>query len=69
MVEVFKTNVAKESQGKAIVSSLNQLFPNVRITFDLDDCDNILRVEATTLDPNAIINHLHSNGFECEPLD
>ncbi|MES2747638.1 MAG: hypothetical protein V4648_04625 [Bacteroidota bacterium] len=69
MVEVFKTNVSEESQSQAIVSTLSQQFPSFKINFDLEDCDNILRVEANILDPIKIIELLHSNGYNCEILE
>ena len=36
---------------------------------DLEDCDRILRVEATTLQAAAVIHHLRRAGFWCEELD
>lgn len=69
MVEVFKTSVSEESQSRAVIAELAGLFPHFRINFDLEDCDNILRVEASALDPNSIIQLLQSNGYSCEILD
>jgi hypothetical protein len=45
-IEVFKTNVRNTNQADKIIRRLNVLFPNHKINFDLDDCDNILRVES-----------------------
>tara|TARA_R110002124_G_scaffold274893_3_gene444972 strand:- start:952 stop:1218 length:267 start_codon:yes stop_codon:yes gene_type:complete len=46
VIEVFKTNVGDTLQADKILQRLNELFPNHKINFDLEDCDNILRVES-----------------------
>ena len=45
MVEVFKTNVQEDKQSQMLMEKLSYHFPHCRINFDLEDCDNILRVE------------------------
>jgi hypothetical protein len=39
MVEVFKTNVENINQAQQILKELKKNFPQLRIGFDLDDCD------------------------------
>lgn len=45
-VEVFKTNVDSEKLALKIIRSLTKRFPHYKVNFDLDDCDNILRIES-----------------------
>jgi hypothetical protein len=46
MVEVFKTDVNDRATAARIISDLNQAYPSSRVNFDLEDCDNILRIES-----------------------
>ena len=49
--------------------SLNRLVEkNGCWNFDLEDCDNILRVESQSLDAPIISSLLQNNGFDCEEL-
>lgn len=45
MVEVFKTNEENYTDSEEILKTLKKKFPLLKINFDLDDCDKILRVE------------------------
>ena len=47
MVEVFKTNVDSEYTAMKIANALHRKFQFHKVNFDLEDCDNILRVEST----------------------
>lgn len=69
MVEVFRTDVAEQSQGERLVSALMERFPDFKVNFDLEDCDRILRIEAKSLNPLQVIECLRSNGHLCELLD
>ena len=48
MVEVFKTNIEDTPTAEHISGQLHRKFPDYRVTFDLDDCDHILRIESST---------------------
>lgn len=66
---VFKTSVFAHSQVRKLGPMLNQLISKEgRWNFDLEDCDNILRVEAQSLEASSIASLLHNNGFHCEEL-
>jgi len=66
---VFKTSVLAGSQVRKLGPMLNQLAGKEgRWNFDLEDCDNILRVEAQYLEATSIASLLHDNGFHCEEL-
>ena len=69
MVEVFKTNIQEESQSDKMVQLLLHHFPDNRISFDLEDCDKILRVEGDEVCPVTIIKMLRGRGFDCLVLD
>jgi hypothetical protein len=45
-VEVFRTNVTSPAQGAAVLGALRARFPALVGTFDLDDCDRVLRVQS-----------------------
>jgi hypothetical protein len=68
MVEVFKTNVENKDQALQILESLKKKFPRLKINFDLDDCDKILRVEGKNISSGAIIALMKSNKFLCQVL-
>ncbi|TQM51263.1 hypothetical protein BDE36_3039 [Arcticibacter tournemirensis] len=47
---------------------LNEVIPLAKWTFDLDDCDKILRVDTPAGSPETIIRTLRDTGFNCEEL-
>ena len=68
MVEVFKTNVQHRELAEQLASILRGRFPFFKINFDLQDCDNILRVEGNQICVETIIEILSTRGLECEVL-
>lgn len=68
MIEVFKTNVQEMEQSKVIVMKLLEHFPNSVITFDLEDCDKILRIHSGSISNQRIIEVVNSYGYDCEVL-
>lgn len=68
MIEVFKTNVQEVDQSIMIVGKLLEHFPTSVVNFDLEDCDKILRVHASSISNHKIIELLNSYGFHCEVL-
>ncbi|WP_100615167.1 hypothetical protein [Confluentibacter citreus] len=68
-VLVFKTSIHKKSHIKKVKPLLNDLIAkNGYWNFDLEDCDNILRVETQTISSDTICNVLNNHGFWCEEL-
>ena len=68
MVLIFKTDAFSqlEFHVKALLSS----FKNIsKIDFDFEDCDKILRVEATENLTTEIEFLLNSKGFYCKELE
>jgi len=69
MVEVFKTNVIYESQAILLSGLIAQAIPCLKVNFDLDDCDHILRIELSgRLDNQKLIGLLRDHGFHAEEL-
>ena len=69
MFEIFKTNVENAKQAETLVTLLHHYFPFAEINFDLDDCDNILRVKGEKFCLACITQTLAKKGFECQVLD
>ncbi|WP_375324907.1 hypothetical protein [Flagellimonas sp. GZD32] len=68
-VHVFKTSVQRKGEVKKLRASLNGIIDqNGCWNFDLEDCDNILRVESQNLNAPRITSLLKSQGFRCEEL-
>ncbi|MDO6518989.1 hypothetical protein [Zobellia uliginosa] len=70
IVEIFKTNVDNQQLANKIVTDLNQLYPEYHINFDLEDCDNILRIESCNkIDILIIMNYSKDHGIHIELID
>ena len=68
-VLVFKTSVSNKKHIKTVQPFLNKLMVQQDYwNFDLEDCDNILRVETKVLNAGFICETLQSQGFYCEEL-
>jgi hypothetical protein len=70
IVEVFKTNVNYLLDAELLVRQIESSFPSYSASFDLEDCDRILRVESRSgfLKNNLIIDILKYNNFSAEVL-
>ncbi|WP_347158978.1 hypothetical protein [Pontibacter chitinilyticus] len=69
MVEIFKTNITDKSTADNLLAQLQQKLPAAKITFDLDDCDHILKVVHYAEIIAPVTELLHQQGFECEVLE
>ena len=69
MIEVFATNVSEPTHAIELEDVLQYHFPLSRISFDLDDCDRILRVEGDGISQMKIVGLLAARGYECRKLD
>lgn len=67
-VEVFKTSVANVADANMLVRLINARYDLVCVNFDLEDCDNILRVEGPEIDVEGILLLLIAGGFVGEVL-
>jgi hypothetical protein len=69
MIEVFKTNVRSRALAKSISKILTQKFPQYTVSFDLQDCDRILRIASEIhIDAVAVQAELLQLGVEAEVL-
>lgn len=69
IVEVFKTNVQKESDRDYVIAIIQNQFPDYKINFDLEDCDKILRVEGIDLQCDNIMDYVRCLGYTCVRLE
>lgn len=68
MVFVFKTNIANHLQKEGISKLLEKHFPTCHWSFDLEDCDKVLRIESSFEVTQQVIQLMQENGFLCEEL-
>jgi len=69
LIEVFKTDVLDKATARLLVKSLKQLFPGSKISFDLDDCDRILRIESSEpIDVRQVASSLQTEGHHAAVL-
>ena len=66
---VFKTNLTDTSRINDIEPTLD-IHPNIiKWNVDMDDSDNVLRIEANDLAPKEVEALLWNAGYYCEELD
>jgi hypothetical protein len=69
MIEVFKTDVNNAVNAAKLIDQIGQSF-NYKVSFDLEDCDRIMRVTSTSIiAPSLLINFLKDAGFHAEVLE
>ena len=68
MVEVFKTDVCDRRYAELLVQEICSLFTGYTASFDLDDCDRILRVISSggPVDAVRVIRLIERFGFSAE---
>ena len=67
-VEIFKTDITKRSSAKKIEQLLLNHFPDSKINFDLEDCDNILRIETKSIVVQQVEQLVNNQGHYCQVL-
>jgi hypothetical protein len=70
MIEVFKTNVTERKIANMLIERIHAIFRHYRANFDLDDCDNILRVKSNKdeVQHASLISLLEEFGYNAEVL-
>lgn len=70
MIEVFRTNVQDPNHAIMLVGQINKTFEGYVANFDLEDCDNVLRVksQAGGIQAASVIDLLKGFGFYAEIL-
>lgn len=66
---VFKTDVSEQTQIHKVNILLKTIFGANRWSFDLEDCDHILRILANNLSPRRVESVLQTAGFVCKELE
>jgi hypothetical protein len=66
---IFVTSVEKPEQVSEVKSLLTAVPEIKQWNFDLEDCDNILRIEANDVCPRYIETLLQTAGFTCRELE
>lgn len=67
-ISVFKTSVQSEQQKNNLSTTLNTLLDNGNWSFDLEDCDKVLRIESESDITLQVMLALQQQGFICEEL-
>ncbi|MEO8764787.1 MAG: hypothetical protein ABI416_10890 [Ginsengibacter sp.] len=71
MVEVFKTDVIHHDVADRLIDQIHRTFIGYKANFDLQDCDNILRIKSVTgsVESTHIIYLLKKLGCNAEILE
>ena len=69
MIFVFKTSVRSNAQVKKLTPHIDKIIPNAKWNFDLEDIDNILRIDSEKDIVLIIIDLLKIHNFHCEELE
>ena len=66
---IFITSVEKPEQVNEVKPLLTAVPAISGWNFDLEDCDNILRIEANDVSPRYIESLLQTAGYHCQELE
>ncbi len=68
-IHIFKTNIETKSEANRLKKLLSSSLEIKQLSIDLEDIDNVLRIEAhKRINEKDIINKIISEGFICEEL-
>ncbi|MEK6152184.1 hypothetical protein WIW50_02945 [Flavobacteriaceae bacterium 3-367] len=66
---IFRTDIKTKKKVRAVEPLFSKLSPVNRWSVDIEDIDNVLRIEtADSLNESDIIRLLNIYGFQCETL-
>lgn len=68
-IEVFKTNVKCPEDADRLKCILAGKYPGSKVSFDLEDCDKVLRIEGNNIHADAVIMLLQNEGIYCRALE
>jgi hypothetical protein len=69
-ITVFKTSVTTRTEVGKLKPLLDTIFEmGEHWNFDLEDRENILRIESAPHKADQVINALSASGYECVELD
>ncbi len=67
-IEVFKKNVSNMTEAARLKGALLLHYPDSHINFDLEDSDNILRIEGENIDTEKVERLSKMLGFTVSEL-
>jgi len=67
-VSIFRTSINDPEKIQFLKKTLDVIIGRKYWNFDLEDKDNILRIEANPVVNNFLIQEISKLGFECEEL-
>ena len=65
---IFKTNLNNPELINQVQPFIQNMQGIQRWNIDIQDCDNVLRIEATELSPRSVEAVLQNAGYYCEEL-
>ena len=65
---IFKTNLNNPELINQAIPFIQNIQGIKRWNVDINDCDNVLRIEATELSPRSVEAVLQNAGYYCEEL-
>jgi hypothetical protein len=65
---VFKTDVRSKKRVSALAPHLQNMKGIVKWNVDLQDVDNVLRIECASIEPDEIEKMLQQAGYYCKEL-
>jgi len=68
MVKVFKTDVLYADEVRRIIIDMLQRDPALKVTFDLEDEDKIMRIEGDCFKAEDVFLCLKAQGHSCIEL-
>lgn len=73
MIEVFITDIKSIENAEQIVAHIEQLFPKLKVSFDIDETQlpfpcghTVIKIEGIELDNQQIISTVNQLDFLCE---
>ena len=69
MIFVFKTSVKSKMQIKKLKPHIDKRLPNAKWNFDVEDIDNILRIDSEENIALIVIDLLNIHNYSCEELE
>ncbi|HKI46264.1 MAG TPA: hypothetical protein VKA08_13115 [Balneolales bacterium] len=69
-IGVYRTNVESRTKAKLILEAIYRLLPGCEPSFDLEDCDKVLRVESQYhgINESKIRAVLKNYGYHMESM-
>ena len=71
MVEIFRTDLRNGSEGNMAIAILQRLFPQFKISLDLEDPDRVLRIDSgeSRLPTDSLQLEMATYGYSATAID